>query len=405
MTQITVNKQSPLTSSRVTLWQQTSLLIALLINAMAHGYFAVVFPIIGREYTLEQWHISIILSVSAASMILFTPLWGKLCDKFGRRNIFLMGIGSSSLSCFFLAYCFSNNNFIATTVFWVFSIFLSIRIFHSIFTAGIHPAAQAILAETSTVNKRTKAMGFMGASFGLGTISGGSLAIFTGANDISLGFNLILGLLVLAFSICYKFLPETYSKPSKKIAFAIDLKIFLPMLLTTLVIIAIYSALQPLTAWRMQDDFSLNAQQAIKFTGAIMISSMLAMILIQSCIIPIIKLSIKQLRITGYIVSIIAMLFSSMVNSPMQLLFTMVIFGIGVGLLIPGNLAALSVKTASVHQARIAGVNGTFKGLGMAIGPVFGNMFYAINSTLFYWIAALALVILLTFTKRRSATF
>lgn len=376
--------------------QQASLLIALLINAMAHGYFAIVFPIVGRDYTLAQWHISLILSLSAVSMILFTPWWGKLCDKFGRRKVFLIGIASSVLSCFALVYCFSINNLIGTSLFWLFSVFLGVRIFHSIFTAGIHPAAQAMLAETSVEDKRARAMAFMGAAFGLGTILGGALAIFTGSEKVTLGFVIILTCLVLVFILCYKYLPETYNKPAQASKFTIDIKTLVPMLLTTLLVIAIYSALQPLTAWRMQDDFALNSEAAIKFTGAIMMSSMVAMILIQSCVVPLLTWHHQRLRHTGYVISIIAMLAAATVNAPILLLISMAIFGIGVGLLIPGNLAALSIKSADQHQARIAGVNGTFKGIGMALGPILGNLFYAINGTAFYWLAALMLIALLT---------
>lgn len=285
------------------------------------------------------------------------------------------------------------------TIFWIFSVFLSIRVFHSVFTAGIHPSAQAILAETSEKNKRANVMAFMGASFGLGTILGGALAMFTGANNVSIGFSIIFVLLIISLGITYKFLPETSPQLLEKMPFKIDIKIFLPMLLTTLFIISIYSALQPLTAWRMQDEFLLNPEAAIKFTGAIMMSSMLAMILAQSFIVPLVKWSNTRLRIVGYIISAIAMLFATMANAPILLLYCMVGFGIGVGVLIPGNLAAISINSSPLHQARIAGVNGVFKGAGMALGPIVGNALYVLNNVAFYWGAVLILIILFIFSK------
>lgn len=242
-------------------------------------------------------------------------------------------------------------------------------------------------------------MAFMGASFGLGTILGGALAMFTGANGVTLGFSIILILLIIAFVICYKYLPETYIKPTQTTKFTINIKALTSMLLTTLGVIAIYSALQPLTAWRMQDDFALNTEEAIKFTAAIMMSSMASMIAIQSCIVPILKWHYARLRSFGYIISVIAMLCAALVNTPILLLMSMALFGIGVGLLIPGNLAAISINTASQHQARIAGVNGTFKGLGMATGPILGNALYAIDSTAFYWLSALMLFTLQTLSN------
>jgi Na+/melibiose symporter-like transporter len=102
---------------------------------------------------------------------IFSPLWGRLSDRLGRRPVLLMSLAGST---FFYA-CFGVASLLESLT-WM---FLS-RIGAGIAAATI-PTAQAYIADVTPPEKRARGMAMIGAAFGLGFTLGpliGAAAIF-----------------------------------------------------------------------------------------------------------------------------------------------------------------------------------------------------------------------------------
>jgi len=95
----------------------------------------------------------------SAMQFLFTPVWGRLSDRFGRRPLLLGSIGMTALG--FLAYA------LAPDFGWL----LASRLFAGAATANI-AIAQAYIADVTTPEGRARGMGIIGAAFGLGFVLG-----------------------------------------------------------------------------------------------------------------------------------------------------------------------------------------------------------------------------------------
>ena len=103
-----------------------------------------------------------LMAVYSLMQFFFAPLWGKLSDRIGRRPVLIIGLFGSSLS--YVVYGLAQT----LTV-----LFLA-RGMAGIMGANI-AAAQAAMADITPREERAKAMGLIGAAFGLGFILGPAL--------------------------------------------------------------------------------------------------------------------------------------------------------------------------------------------------------------------------------------
>ena len=71
----------------------------------------------------------------------------------------------------------------------------------------------------------------------------------------------------------------------------------------------------------------------------------------------------------------------------------MILVGASVGLLLPGNLAAMSLATGAKAQGKVAGINAVAMGVGLVIGPIAGPRSIA-SHALPYWLACALLALL-----------
>jgi MFS transporter, DHA1 family, tetracycline resistance protein len=98
----------------------------------------------------------------SAMQFVFTPIWGRLSDRFGRRPLLLGSIFMTALG--FLGYA------LAPGFGWL----LASRLFAGAATANI-AIAQAYIADVTSPEGRARGMGLIGAAFGLGFVLGPAL--------------------------------------------------------------------------------------------------------------------------------------------------------------------------------------------------------------------------------------
>src|SRR5204862_6418317 len=94
---------------------------------------------------------------------LFSPVWGRLSDRVGRRPVLLMSIGGSAAS--YLLFAFAPS----------LALLFAARALAGIMAANVS-TAQAYIADITTEENRAKGMGMVGAAFGLGFVFGPALA-------------------------------------------------------------------------------------------------------------------------------------------------------------------------------------------------------------------------------------
>lgn len=352
-----------------------ALFAGLLGNAAGHSFLFVVLPPLGRSMGLADIQTGALLSLGALALIVAAPVWGLIAERRGRRLVLLVGFGGVAIAMVLLGLAVELRLAGAIAASAVFAALLAIRILQSITSGGLLPAAQAYMADTTSAGARAGGMGRMAASFGLGSVAGASLAWAFAGVGLPLGFAVIAAFVAVAGIVCWRGLPEpqrsiSASTPdSSRIAFG---RIW-PFLLVTVLGVTTYALLQATTALRLQDTLGLSLEQAAGRAGAMLTAASLAMVIAQGFLVGQLGWAPQRLMVVGSALALVAMLAMTLLRGYPELLTSLCALGLGLGLLLPGNLAALSLATGSGAQGKVAGINAVGQGLGMVLGPIVGT--------------------------------
>lgn len=133
----------------------------------------------------------------------------------------------------------------------------------------------------------------------------------------------------------------------------------------------------------------------------------LMMGLVQSLALRYLRWTPERLLTWGGVLAAIAMLLCSFARDYAEITSSLILFGCGLGLMLPGNLASISLRVSEHAQGKIAGVNVIAQGLGFVIGPMAAVSLHQISFTLPFFVAAVlmsfcALVAVLGWRQRQD---
>ncbi|MFZ0828067.1 MAG: MFS transporter [Verrucomicrobiia bacterium] len=155
------------------MYRKPSLLVVFLtvfIDLIGFGIVVPLVPIFSRHYGAGGFVIGAIIASFSAMQFVFSPIWGRLSDRHGRRPILLLSTAGAALSymLFAIGSGFENH----TAALWA---LLVSRLFAGICGGNI-TVAQAYIADITPPENRSKRMGLIGMAFGLGFIFGPAIS-------------------------------------------------------------------------------------------------------------------------------------------------------------------------------------------------------------------------------------
>ena len=144
-----------------------------------------------------------LLFAFAIPQFLFSPFFGSLSDRFGRRPVILLSLFGFTIDYLILA--------LAPTYIWL----VLGRIIAGFFGAS-YTTASAYIADVSTDTDRSKNFGMLGAAFGLGFIVGPLIGGVLGSYGLRLPFYAAAVLTFLNFLYGYFILPESLAMENRR---------------------------------------------------------------------------------------------------------------------------------------------------------------------------------------------
>lgn len=184
------------------------LFLTVFIDVIGFGIIIPLLPFYAENFGASPWIITLLFSCYSLMQFLFAPFWGSLSDRIGRRPILLLSIGGSCLSYLWCG--------LATSLWMLFASRLLAG-----FMGGTIVTAQAYISDITTPENRTKGMGMIGASLGLGFTLGPAIGgLLAGSNPEQVNYQLPLlaasGLSLCGFIFAWFALPKSMKLSSNR---------------------------------------------------------------------------------------------------------------------------------------------------------------------------------------------
>jgi DHA1 family tetracycline resistance protein-like MFS transporter len=163
--------------------------------------FGIVIPVLpfyaeGTKFGATPSQVGLLFASYSVLQFVFSPVLGRLSDKYGRRPILFISLLGTALGFLILGF--------ATTLLMLFVG----RIIDGI-SGGNISTAQAYIADVTTEENRAKGMGLIGAAFGLGFVFGPAIGGILSRWGINVPFLFAGGLALANAILLYFALPET----------------------------------------------------------------------------------------------------------------------------------------------------------------------------------------------------
>jgi DHA1 family multidrug resistance protein-like MFS transporter len=347
----------------------------LIVVMLGYGIVIPLFPFYIEKMGASGSHLGLLISTSAFLELLFSPIWGSVSDRVGRKPILLLGL---------LGYSLSSLLFGLSTELWM--LFAS-RALSGVLSSATSSTALAYISDSTSERDRGGGMGVLGAAIGLGLILGPAAGGWMGGSSLALPFFIAAGSSLLALLLAALWLPESLPVKVRQRAGkvrTIDLGALWRALFGPIGLLMFLLFLVSFGLANFESIFGLYAAQELDY-GPERVGTILAVVGLVSTLgkavligpltrrwgeAPIIKVSLAA-SAAGFVILLLA------VTYPGVLLAT----GIFIlsKTLLRTVIISLASKRATVGQGTTMGLSNSFMNLGRIVGPIWAGFIFDVN--------------------------
>ena len=367
------------------------LFLTIFIDLLGFGLVIPILPNYIRDLMGSEVWVGFTIALFSIMQFLATPLFGSLSDRIARRPVLLFTLAANAIGYLFLG--FSEG---------IVLLFMA-RAINGVASGNIS-VAQAYLIDITPPEKRSGALGLIGAAFGMGFIFGPPIG---GLIMARFGFAYVgwfaAALCVLNFALAFFILRESIPEknPDAKLRFvpiadyqeAFKNPLVLRIFLINFLYIAAFFLFQVCSTLFWEEHFGLDEKQrgyAFAFLGV-------CTALVQGLMIRRLSAAFgdEKLLIIGNIGMAVVLVFLGLVPSglflamELPLIFLMSLVNGPVG---PSSLAMLSRQVDGRNQGRVVGLYQSFGSLARVAGPIIGTSLYAKSYLLPFFTAGILLL-------------
>jgi MFS transporter, DHA1 family, tetracycline resistance protein len=359
--------------------------LAILLDLIGFGMILPLLPLYAEAFHANRITIGLIFASYSLAQLLFAPWLGRLSDRFGRRPLMLASIAGGVVAHLLFA--------TAGSV----AMLLVARSLSGIAAAN-YGIAQAYLADVTPPAQRSRAMGLVGAAFGLGFVVGpalggvlsrfGMAAVPYSAAALS-AVNLAIAALALPESLPREARGAARGKPLFALAGLVqiwrDVRMRQLMLLFFLVMFC-FSIMESTLALFCQARYGFGAgaiAALFTFVGVLLV-------VVQGGLLGALvkRFGDRRLIVAGIALMALGLLLLPLPPRAGWLLLTTGLLAIGNGVHNPSLLALLTRLSGEGTQGETIGVSRSCGALARVVGPLAGTwIFEAAGSSWPFWSA------------------
>jgi MFS family permease len=346
------------------------------------------------------------------SQFVATPILGRISDLIGRRPVLWLSLVGSALA------------YLVMAMTGRFELVLLARVLEGV-TGGNISVAQAAMADSSSPQERSKALGMIGAAFGLGFVLGPALAgVLSGSHfghqllqqhGWHLPFFVAAGFSLLASTLVLLFLPETLTADARAHARKREsrghaLKIALarpgmPQILgIALLAMCGFAIMEGTYSLLANARFGLGQREVGYLFGFIGV----LIVIYQGGLVRMVAKRVPERAalLAGLVLMACALPLIPYAPWKWPFMLIMVPLAWGSGMNTTATSALASQRTPADQQGSLFGVINAMSGIGRIVGPLVGTFVFArFGFAAAYWVASgtVVLALLLAATLPRAA--
>lgn len=380
----------------------TVIFLTVFIDLLGFGMVLPLLPIYAKAFGVHAsgWEIGLLMASFSAMTFLFAPLWGRVSDQIGRRPVLVVGLAGSVF--FYLLFA------VAAMVQSLALLFIA-RIGAGIAGATI-PAAQAYIADVTSVQNRARGMALIGAAFGLGftfgPLLGAAALVFSRDVGTSPWPGYVAALLsAVALLLAVLVLPESLHPGTRAASHALfDREAWrqalatpsVPALLTTIMAsVTSFGAFETTLSLLLNaPPFKFAFHQVLQYYAFIGLTLTLAQGLLVRRLAP--RVGEVALTLAGGLTTTLGFVLLVLGTWHARLWLLLVASAVevtGFALMTPSLQSLLSRRSDPAHQGGILGVGQSTAALARVLGPLIAVPLFFRSPELPYWTAAAIMVV------------
>jgi MFS family permease len=325
-------------------------------------------------------------SIYSIMQFIFSPIWGRISDRIGRRPVLIMTSFGNILS--YLLWFFSGS----------FTLFFLSRIFAGVMGGNISTAT-IVVSDITTKENRSRGMAVIGIAFALGFILGPAIGGMLSMGHFSTGilgmkFQHPFGIIALVgallatynFMLLVLFLPETHTPNPHHYAHIPLFQRWIPFLRqglninvrtinrTYFLYLMIFSGMEFTLTFLSFERFQYKPMQ----NAYMFIFSGIIIALIQGGVVRRKAASLGEAKLikVGFISVIIGLLIIALSNTPLFLFLGLFFLSAGSALVIPCMTALVTLFSDDKNQGESVGIFRSYGSFARILGPIVATLLY-----------------------------
>ncbi len=373
--------------------------LTVFIDLLGFGIILPLLPFYAQQFGATGIWVGVLMTAYSAAQFLGAPIIGRLSDRYGRRPLLLVTLAGSAVS---MTIAGSAGSLV---------VLLAARLCAGLFGGSI-AAAQAYIADVTTSEERSKYMGILGATIGLGFVFGPALGGTLSRYGFGTAAYVAAGLAAVNFVWALVKLPESRAGTGPRghfslrvIASGFAAPSVRPILLATFGVTFAFVAMETTYALLSAARFGLDSRQlgyVFTFLGVVVV-------IVQGGLVGRLARRLGEGRLARLGCLVMAVGLVALPFAP-TLIISVALLGVlaaGQGFASPSLATLLSRSAGSDEQGALLGLGQSLAALARAVGPLLAGLLYDVAQPAPYLAAGcscvLAALVVSTMLRRPAA--
>lgn len=370
--------------------QRSSLVVVYLtvfVDLLGFGIILPILPFYAERFGANGLWVGAILTAYSGAQFVAAFFLGRISDRVGRRPVLLASLAGSAVSLALTGLAGS------------LAVLLASRVLAGAFGGSI-ATAQAYIADSTDSSNRTKYLGMLGATIGMGFVFGP--AIGAGLSGFGFSTAAFVAAALAAANLLFGFfkLPETRvggdrsaSRPSPVLAALASLRhpTIRPVLAAIFLATCSFAGMEATFALLGQERFGLDAG------GMGLIFTLVGVVIavVQGGLVGRlnVRLGERRLALLGSALMAVGLLALPLMPTLSVCVLALGLLAVGQGFVSPTLPGILSLTSAADEQGETLGIGQSAAAAARAVGPLLAGWLFDLGSALPYFVGAVLVVV------------